>query len=149
MNEFLGLMLDPFVYGREGGTMSGALGSHPISKGTAPDIALAYADALKSPPPTFAQRWTAWGAGFGGSGQSNGDPAVGSNNVTTSIYGYAAGMDYHYSPDTVFGFALAGGGTNWGLAECARRRARDAVGRRPRRHPCGPRLPRRRIGVCQ
>ncbi len=24
-------------------------------------------------------------------------------------------MDYHYSPDTIFGFALGGGGTNWGL----------------------------------
>ncbi len=27
-----------------------------------------------------------------------------------------AGMDYHLSPDTIVGFALAGGGTNWGLA---------------------------------
>ena len=26
-------------------------------------------------------------------------------------------MDYHYSPDTVLGFALAGGGTNWNLAQ--------------------------------
>src|SRR5665213_3725949 len=26
-------------------------------------------------------------------------------------------MDYHLSPDTVWGFALAGGGTNWGLAQ--------------------------------
>ena len=43
--------------------------------------------------------------------------AIGSNNVTTSTYGYAAGMDYHYSPDTVLGFALAGGGTNWNLAQ--------------------------------
>jgi outer membrane autotransporter protein len=25
-------------------------------------------------------------------------------------------MDYHYSPDTIVGFALGGGGTNWGLA---------------------------------
>ena len=31
-------------------------------------------------------------------------------------YGYAAGMDYHVMPDTVAGFALAGAGTNWGLA---------------------------------
>ncbi len=26
-------------------------------------------------------------------------------------------MDYHYSPDTVLGFALAGGGTSWNLAQ--------------------------------
>jgi outer membrane autotransporter protein len=25
-------------------------------------------------------------------------------------------MDYHVTPDMIFGFALAGGGTNWGLA---------------------------------
>ena len=25
-------------------------------------------------------------------------------------------MDYHFTPDTLAGFALAGGGTNWGLA---------------------------------
>jgi outer membrane autotransporter protein len=38
------------------------------------------------------------------------------NNLTASTAGYAAGMDRHLSPDTVVGFALAGGGTNWGLA---------------------------------
>jgi uncharacterized protein with beta-barrel porin domain len=133
MNEFLGLMLDPFVYGRDGGnigggmTGSGALGFAPDQqKGLPPDIALAYADALKAPP-TFAQRWTVWGAGFGGSATANGDPAVGSNNVTTSTSGYAAGMDYHYSPDTVLGFALAGGGTNWSLADAFGNGRSDAV----------------------
>jgi outer membrane autotransporter protein len=29
----------------------------------------------------------------------------------------AVGVDYHFSPDTVAGVALAGGGTNWGLAQ--------------------------------
>ena len=82
-----------------------------------PDIALAYAGVLKAPPPaSFAQRWTAWGAAYGGSNSINGDPAVGSSNVTAQTYGFAAGMDYHHSPDTIFGFALAGGGTNWGLS---------------------------------
>ena len=31
--------------------------------------------------------------------------------------GVAGGLDYHLSPDTVVGFALAGGGTNWSLAQ--------------------------------
>ncbi|HEY1979513.1 MAG TPA: autotransporter outer membrane beta-barrel domain-containing protein [Xanthobacteraceae bacterium] len=119
MNEFLGLMLDPFVDGR-GGFASSAqpLGFAPDQQASLPpDVALAYAGVLKAPPPqSFAQRWTAWGSAFGGSASTNGSPAVGSNNVTTSTYGYAAGMDYHYSPDTVFGFSLAGGGANWGLA---------------------------------
>jgi hypothetical protein len=26
-------------------------------------------------------------------------------------------MDYHLSPDSLVGFALAGGGTNWNLAQ--------------------------------
>lgn len=118
MNEFLGLMLDPFADGRgsfEGGS---ALGFAPEQQENfPPDIALAYADLLKAPPKqTFAQRWTAWASGFGGSATASGDPSTGSNNVTTNTYGYAAGMDYRYSADTVFGFSLAGGGTNWNLA---------------------------------
>ena len=45
-----------------------------------------------------------------------GDPTVGSHDITAGTYGFAAGMDYHVSPSTVVGFALAGAGTNWGLA---------------------------------
>jgi autotransporter-associated beta strand protein len=123
MDEFLQLMLDPFVDGRLGsGIGSGggkALGFAPDQQASLPpDIALAYAGVLKAPPPApFAQRWTAWGAAYGGSNTTNGDPVVvGSSNVTTGTFGFAGGMDYHYSPDTIFGFALAGGGTNWGLA---------------------------------
>ena len=48
---------------------------------------------------------------------TDGDPVIGSSNVAASTYGFAGGMDYHVSPDTVLGFALAGGGTNWGLAQ--------------------------------
>jgi uncharacterized protein with beta-barrel porin domain len=64
----------------------------------------------------FDQRWSAWGSAFGGSGTYDGSATVGSNNVTATDYGYAAGMDYHVTPDTVYGFALGGGGTNWNLA---------------------------------
>ena len=75
------------------------------------------ARCISAPPQqSFDQRWSAWGSGFGGSGTYDGNAAVGSNNVTASDYGYAGGMDYHLTPDTVYGFALAGGGTNWSLA---------------------------------
>ena len=118
MTEFLDLMLDPNLDGRFGSSAGGPLGFAPDQQASLPpDIALAYASLLKAPPKqTFAQRWTAWAAGFGGSATTNGDPVIGSNTVTTSTSGYAAGLDYHYSPDTVFGFSLAGGGTNWNLA---------------------------------
>lgn len=84
-----------------------------------PDIALAYAAILnKAPPakPAFEPRWTAWGSGFGGGSFSNGNTMAGSSNVTTNIYGVASGLDYHFTPNTLAGFALSGAGTNWRLA---------------------------------
>jgi T5SS/PEP-CTERM-associated repeat protein/autotransporter-associated beta strand protein len=119
MNEFLNLMLDPYVDGRIGRGGGGPLGFAPDQQaGLPPDIARAYAGVLKAPPKqNFEQRWTAWAAGFGGGATAKGDPVVGSNNVTTGTFGYAAGMDYHVSPHTMLGFALAGGGTGWNLAQ--------------------------------
>jgi hypothetical protein len=134
-NEFLNLMLDPFVNGRgyaPGATSGGnALGFAPDEQTSLPpDVALAYASILgKAPAPShpspasgggsgwgFDQRWSAWGAAFGGSNTTSGDPTVGSHDITTGTYGFAAGMDYHVSPSTIVGFALAGAGTNWGLS---------------------------------
>ena len=57
------------------------------------------------------------GHGFGGSNNTSGDATVGSHDSTARTYGFAGGMDYHFTPDTVAGFALAGGGSNWGLAQ--------------------------------
>jgi outer membrane autotransporter protein len=121
MTQFLGLMLDPFVDGRFGGAGFGAPGFAPEQPASfPPDIALAYASVLKAPPAApapFTQRWTAWGSGFGGSSTTNGNAVIGSNNVTASDYGFAGGMDYHFSATTLYGFALSGGGTSWGLAQ--------------------------------
>jgi uncharacterized protein YhjY with autotransporter beta-barrel domain len=85
-----------------------------------PDIALAYARVLRKAPPkpvTFEQPWHVWGAGFGGTSKIDGDPVVGSHDVTARDGGGGAGADYRPAPDTVLGFALAGGGFNWGLAQ--------------------------------
>jgi autotransporter-associated beta strand protein len=132
-NEFLALMLDPFVNGRGnvgGGAAGGpALGFAPDQQtNLPPDVALAYASILtKAPPQNFDQRWTAWGSAFGGANRTNGDPAVGSNNTTAATYGFAGGMDYHFTPYTVAGFALAGAGTNWGLANALGSGRSDAL----------------------
>ena len=119
-NEFLDLMLDPFVNGRGNAGLGGsAIGFAPNQDASLPrDIALAYSSILnKAPPkPTFDQRWTAWGAAYGGGNSANGNALVGSSNVTAQTFGFAGGMDYHFTPDTLAGFALAGAGTNWGLA---------------------------------
>ena len=122
MSDFLNLMLDPSSGGGGGagggGTGgSGALGFAPERDATLPpEIALAYNSMLTKAlpkPQSFDQRWTAWGSAFGGTSHTNGDPVVGSNNVDASDYGFAGGADYRVSRDTVLGFALAGGGTNW------------------------------------
>src|SRR5262245_25644199 len=121
-NQFLGIMLDPFVDGRSGvaGTGGPALGFAPGREELPDDIALAYAKLLKAPPKpaSFDERWTVWGAGYGGSNRTSGDPAVvGSHDLAARAAGGAAGFDYHLSRDSVVGVALAGGGTDWSLAQ--------------------------------
>ena len=118
MNDFFNLMLDPITGGGGIGGGGNALGFQPEQDPTLPsDIALAYVDYHQSAAePTFDQRWTAWGAAYGGSNTTNGNAAVGSGNVAASTFGFAAGMDYHVTSDTLLGFALAGGGLGWGVS---------------------------------
>lgn len=122
--QFLGLMLDPFVSGR--GTLGNAtgdtvLGFNPARAALPHDIALAYNKVMGSPAakaPTFVERWTAWGTAFGGANRTGGDPVViGSHDLSARAGGVAAGADYHVSRDAIVGFALAGGGTKWDLAQ--------------------------------
>jgi autotransporter-associated beta strand protein len=81
------------------------------------DVALAYASVLKAPPMAYAPHWSSWGAPFGGGNSTNGNPSVGgSHDITARTGGFAAGLDYHASPGTIFGVAMAGGGTNWSLS---------------------------------
>ena len=80
--QFLNLMLDPFADGRGGvgGAGGPAIGFATARAALPEEIARAYARAMKAPvteaPPGFAQRWSAWGGGFGGASRGNGDPAA-------------------------------------------------------------------------
>jgi uncharacterized protein with beta-barrel porin domain len=56
-----------------------------------------------------------WTAGYGGSQTTSGNSVVGSNTTTSSLYGVAVGADYRLSPDTLVGFAMAGGATGFHL----------------------------------
>src|SRR6202035_455027 len=77
----------------------------------------AFAMFTKAPPAApFEQRWSVWAAGYGGSQSTDGNAVVGSNNATSSIAGTAVGADYLFSPNTIAGFALAGGGTSFSVA---------------------------------
>jgi uncharacterized protein with beta-barrel porin domain len=110
-------MTDPFIDGRGNGGAppSGAASGYasPQNSGAGRD---AFAMFNKAPVTTFDQRWSTWIAGFGGSQTTDGNTALGSNSTTSSIYGTAVGADYRFSPDTLAGFSLAGGGTNFSVA---------------------------------
>ena len=116
MGQFMGMMTDPFM-GRGGFNVApGASGYTDEALGYAANKKTdAFAIFTKSPP-TFEQRWSVWAAGFGGSQSTDGNAAVGSSNTTSSVAGTAVGADYLISPTTMAGFALAGGGTNFSVA---------------------------------
>jgi autotransporter-associated beta strand protein len=127
MNMFMQLLSDPFVSGRNGGTVTGG-GAQPYSE---EDGSLAYAsrsagsarDALARMPTKadvarndpFDNRWSVWGSAFGGGANISGNAALGSNTADTRAFGLAAGADYRITPATIAGFALAGGGTNFSV----------------------------------
>ncbi len=120
MNQFMGLMTDPFMQ------RNGTTGSTPGATGYADDASAyaankktdAFAMFTKAPvAPTFEQRWSVWAAGFGGSQNTEGNAAVGSNNTSSGIAATAVGADYLISPNTIAGFALAGGGTSFSVAD--------------------------------
>jgi uncharacterized protein with beta-barrel porin domain len=117
MTQFMGVMTDPFIGGRSDGV--GASGGAPTgyvsTQKTGADRD-ANAMFVKVPVVPFEQRWSTWVAGFGGSQTTDGNAAVGSNSTTSSIAGTAVGADYRFSPFTIAGFALAGGGTNFSVA---------------------------------
>lgn len=130
MNLFLGLLTDPFVAGRSGGVTGGTgampfaeegnganafAASKPRSRNEREAYAAVYRKAAPVPE-SFAQRWSVWAAGYGGSQTTDGNAAVGSNTATSRIAGSAVGADYRFSPFTLAGFALAGGGTNFSIA---------------------------------
>lgn len=123
MNQFMGIMTDPFTAGR-GGSVPNALGYAEADalayasdgrKRGQPERE-AYAMFAKAPPKVDEARWNVWAAGFGGSRATDGNGLLGSNNTTSSIYGTAVGADYWFSPTTVAGVSMAGGGTNFSVA---------------------------------
>ncbi len=117
MNMFMGVMTDPFAAGR-GESAPGAISYSGEALGYAPSRAASDAFASmhrKAPPLVPAERWNMWAAGFGGSQTTDGNAAGGSNNTTSNIYGMAVGADYWFSPFTVAGISMAGGGTNFSV----------------------------------
>ena len=128
MGQFLSTLLDPFIGGRE--STAGQILATPYAEENS-----ASADAEKRKKPSddagaacaavftkaplrqvYDPHWSVWASGFGGSQTTEGNAAAGSNSATSRIFGVSAGADYLLSPHTIAGFALAGGGTNFSVA---------------------------------
>ncbi|WP_456638063.1 autotransporter outer membrane beta-barrel domain-containing protein [Bradyrhizobium sp. USDA 10063] len=130
MNLFLGVLTDPFVAGRDGaGFPSGGSAGYAAEDSDARAYAAtgrkrsgaereAYAAMHRKAPlaQVYEPRWSVWATGFGGTQTTEGNTALGANTTTSRIAGGTAGADYWFSPYTVAGFALAGGGTSFSVA---------------------------------
>jgi subtilase-type serine protease len=130
MNQFMSVMTDPSI-GSRGEQVSQTAGASQFAAEEEEALAYAangkkrskserdaYAAIYRKAPlrEVYDPRWGVWAAGFGGSQTTDGNATVGTANTTSSIWGVAAGADYRFSPNTIAGFALAGGGTNFSLS---------------------------------
>lgn len=95
MSQFMNTLADPLVTGRAG----------------------RFASSQPADTSSFESRWSVWGAGYGSSRKTDGDAIIGSHDTRGRVYGVAVGADYILLPDTVIGFAVAGGGTKFSLSD--------------------------------
>ncbi|WP_398476711.1 autotransporter domain-containing protein [Tardiphaga sp.] len=123
MTQFMGVISDPFSANRSSAPGASSFAAERDALAYAADGRKrtrserdAYALLTKAPPQIYEPRLNVWAAGFGGSRTTDGDAALGSGRTTSSIGGGAVGADYWFSPETVAGFALAGGGTSFSVA---------------------------------
>ncbi|WP_438279030.1 autotransporter outer membrane beta-barrel domain-containing protein [Nitrobacter sp.] len=131
MDLFLGILSDPFIAGRgNGATANGAApayaedgyGVGAYASGDAPrsknerDAYAAISRTVPAMADPLTPRWSVWATGYGGSQTTDGNTSLGSSTATSSVAGVAVGADYRISPFTTAGFALAGGGTSFNIA---------------------------------
>ena len=142
-------MLDPFVDGRDGvgrARRRRRSHSHPSAK--------PYPTKSRSPmprcskrrpcrPPSFEQRWSVWGGGYGGSNRTCGDPAVvGSHDLSARTAGFAGRPRLSGHAQHRRGLCARGRRHQLEPGEWPRRRQERCVpGRGLRRDALGPRLP--------
>ncbi len=125
MNLFMGVMTDPFI-GCRGDPVARSTGAPQFAEENAScgnarirSEREAYAAIYRKAPvmaAPFAPSWSVWAAGYGGSQTTDGNATLGSNTATSRVAGGVVGADYRFSPFTLAGFALAGGGTNFSIA---------------------------------
>lgn len=126
MNSFLSLVLNPFAGNLMSDNRNGFGPSSPVLR------TLGYASDGRLPAKAPAQasidraiaaggfdpgRWGIWGAAYGAQSQISGSTYLGTADRSARVAGFAAGLDYRVLPNTIIGFALGGGGTNFGLSD--------------------------------
>lgn len=113
-NSYLALLSDPFGTRRDGGAAPLGYASERTS---APLVVRSAFASLDRDAAAFAPRWDLWGTAFGGGNNVSGDPAgTGSRDAFTRAGAVAAGADYRFAANSLVGFSLAGGATNWSVA---------------------------------
>ncbi|MCX5496173.1 ice-binding family protein [Kaistia dalseonensis] len=58
-----------------------------------------------------------WAAAYGDTSETNGDYTIGTHDRSVSTVGIVGGLDYQVTPNSLVGFALGAGGTNFDLAD--------------------------------
>ena len=102
----------------------------------------------KAPPATpFAQRWSVWAAGFGGSQRTDGNAVLGSNDTRSSIYGTAVGADYRLLAEHAGRFCAGRRRHQFQRQQSRLRPLRPVPGRRVRPPQHRPGLYHRRAGL--
>jgi hypothetical protein len=112
-------MLDPFVGGRSYNSVSAA-GADDLSASAYASIGSTrggldreVSSAVYGKAPLAgslsAPRWNVWAAGIGGAQISTGSAMPGSGPTSSRIFGTEVGADFSLSPQTMVGFAMAGG----------------------------------------
>ena len=120
LTQFMGVLSDPIGHGggfggagpatgyAEEGEQANAYASRRTSD--------AFAMFTKAAPASYVPRWNVWASGFGGGQSISGNAGLGTSDTTSRIAGVAVGADYRFSPNTIAGFALAGGGSSFGVS---------------------------------
>ncbi|MEA2959084.1 MAG: hypothetical protein QOJ58_4750 [Alphaproteobacteria bacterium] len=113
MNSFLSMVTNPF------GTLTNPFNNRGLGEQNPSPRPTYKEQAYKGPavPAPDPRRWSIWAAGYGGQSNTSGDFSFGVHDRSARTFGYATGLDYLVTPYTMVGFALAGGGTNFGLSE--------------------------------
>ena len=120
MNQFMGVMTDPFIAGRGDAGIGrrrrdGLCGRAAIAlcsktqyeRSAGCDL---YQGAASGDLRATLERV---GGGLWRFADHQRQRGVGCNTTTSNVYGTAVGADYRVSPDTLAGFAIAGGGTKF------------------------------------